>query len=112
MAELKPHPPGGQPARIGNFRTSTAQFLGALIVMLFAAPYLDELQFGQAIDIALMTLVLVAGVLAVGRSHRTLVLAVVLMVPAVVTRWISHFQPHFQPLASLTALSCDDRSSG
>jgi hypothetical protein len=96
--------PAGRPARIGNFRTSAAQFLGALILMLFASPFLDEFEYGQAIDIVLMTLVLVAGVLAVGRSHRTLVLAVVLMVPAVVARWISHFQPHWLPLASLTGL--------
>lgn len=93
-----------RPLRIGNFRTSAAQFLGALGLMLFASPFLDESEYGEAVDIVLMTLVLVAGVLAVGRSHRTLVLAVVLMVPAVVARWISHFQPHWLPLASLTAL--------
>ncbi len=51
-----------------------------------------------------MTLVLVTGVLAVGRSHRTLVLAVVLMLPAVAARWLSHFQPHWLPLTSLTGL--------
>ncbi len=93
-----------RPSRIGNFRTSAAQFLGALILMLFASPFLDESVYGQAVDIVLMTLVLVAGVLAVGRSHRTLVLAVVLMLPAVAARWLSHFQPHWLPLTSLTGL--------
>ncbi len=91
--------PAGRPLRIGNFRTSVAQFLGALILMLFASPFLDELNYGQAIDTFLVTLVLVAGVLAVGRSHRTLVLAVVLMIPAVVARWIAHFWPALLPLA-------------
>jgi hypothetical protein len=43
--------------------------------------------------------VLVAGVLAVGRSHRTLVLAGVLMFPAVLARWITHFRPDLLPPA-------------
>ena len=105
MAELKHNPSARRMLRIGNFRSSVAQFLGALILMLFAAPFLDELEYGEAIDSALMTVVLVLGVLVVGRSHRTLVLAVMLMVPAVATRWISHFQPHWLPLASLIGLA-------
>ena len=68
---------------MGNFRSSVAQFLAALILMLFVAPFVDELKYGEAIDAVLMSLVLIAGVLAVGRSHRTLVLAGVLMLPAV-----------------------------
>ena len=104
--ELSPPETGEQSSRSGNFRSSVAQFLGALILMLFAAPFLDELEYGQAIDSMLITLVLILGVLAVGRSHRTLVLAVVLMVPAVVARWIHHIQPGlFSPtLPSFTAL--------
>jgi hypothetical protein len=94
----------GRPSRLGNFRTSVAQFLGALILLLIASPFLDEFEYGRVIDVILGTLVLVTGVLAVGRSHRTLVLAVILMLPAVVARWISHFQPHWLPLASITAL--------
>ncbi len=101
-----PGPPTNRPSRIGNFRTSVAQFLGALILMLIAAPFVEEIKYGPAIDTALLTLVLVAGVLAVGRSHRTLVLAVVLMVPAVVTRWCHHLWPDLLPPAvqSIAAL--------
>lgn len=58
------------------------------------APFVDELKYGEDIDAALITLVLISGVLAVGRSHRTLVLALVLVVPAVAARWIHHLQPH------------------
>jgi hypothetical protein len=97
MAELKHHPTAGRLSRIGNFRSSVAQFLGALILMLFASPFLDESDYGQAIDTFLITLVLILGVLAVGRSHRTLVVAVVLMVPAVAARWITHFRPDLLP---------------
>ena len=101
-----PSRPSSRPVRIGNFKSSTAQFLAALILMLFAAPFLDELEYGPTIDSALLTVVLIMGVLAVGRSHRALVLAMVLMLPAVVARWIHHFQPDILPHAvhSLTAL--------
>ncbi|MDD5139439.1 MAG: potassium channel family protein [Verrucomicrobiales bacterium] len=94
-----PVPPKNRPARIGNFRSSVAQFLAALILMLAVAPFVEELEYGPVIDRMLITLVLILGVLAVGRSHRTLVLAVVLMVPAVVAGWISHFQPQLLPPA-------------
>jgi Ion channel len=106
----QPQPPAApaavanRPSQIGNFRSSAAQFLAALVLMLFVAPFVDEIEYGPAIDTVLITLVLILGVLAVGRSRRTLVLAVVLMVPAVVTKWVGNFQPHLLPLASITAL--------
>lgn len=86
-----------RPAHIGNFRSSAPQFLAALIVMLCVAPFVEELTYGPVIDKVLITLVLILGVLAVGRSHRTLVLAVVLMLPALLAGWISHFQPQLLP---------------
>ena len=95
-----------RPARSGNFRSSVAQFLAAMVLMLFASPFVDELEYGPAIDTMLITVVLILGVFAVGRSHRTLVLAAVLMLPALVTRWVPHFHPHLIPPAvpSIAAL--------
>ena len=86
-----------RPSRIGNFRTSVAQFLGALILLLLASPFMNELKHGLAIDSFLITLVLIAGVLAVGRSRRTLILAGILVFPAVTARWITHFRPDLLP---------------
>ena len=85
------------PSRIGNLRSSVAQFLAGLILLLCVGPFVDDLQYGRAIDAVLATLVLILGVLAVGRSHRTLVLALVLAVPAVVTRWVHHMWPDLLP---------------
>jgi hypothetical protein len=93
-----------RPARIGNFRSSAAQFLAALILMLVVTPFVDEMEYGPTIDALLFTLVLILGVLAVGRSQRTLVLAILLMVPAVLARWSSHFQPGWLPVESASAL--------
>jgi len=79
-----------RPARIGFRRFSTAEFLVALVLMFAVAPFVEKIPFGNSIETALMTLVLVLGVLAVGRSRRTLVWAAVLVVPAVTAKWLSH----------------------
>jgi len=94
-----PVPPEDRPLRIGIFRSSARRFLVSLILMLSVAPFVDDLEYGPIIDKVFFTLVFILGVLAVGRSHRTLVLAFVLMLPAVVAGWISHFQPQLLPPA-------------
>ena len=102
-----PSVPTHRPSRIGNFRTSAAQFLAGLILMLCISPFVDDLEYGEAVDSALITIVLVLGVLAVGRSHKTLVLAAVLMMPAIASKWIGHFCPHLLPplVHNLTSLA-------
>lgn len=92
-----PAPPVKRLTRIGNFRSSVAQFLAALILMLAVSPFLDEFKHGADIDRGLITLVLILGVLAVGRSHRTLAWAMMLMLPALLAGWINHFQPALLP---------------
>lgn len=85
------------PARIGNFRFSAAQFLVALILLLIIAPFLDDLKYGDQIDGVLVTLVLVSGVLAVGKRRRTLALALVLVLPALLGKWLAQFRPDLVP---------------
>jgi voltage-gated potassium channel Kch len=92
-----PSPPADRPAHIGFRRLSTAEFLVALVLLFVMAPFFEKIPHGTGIEAVLMTLVLVSGVLAVGRSHRTLVWAVVLMVPAVAGRWLDHFWPGLVP---------------
>ena len=65
--------------RLGHFRFSAAQFLAVLVLMLFLTPLVEGLKRGETINVVLMTLVLVSGVLAVGRSGWTIVLALLLM---------------------------------
>jgi uncharacterized membrane protein len=40
---------------------------------------------------------LASGVLAVGRRRKNLVIAAILVVPAIVGRWVNHFRPDFLP---------------
>jgi hypothetical protein len=92
-----PSPPATRPAHIGFRRFSTAEFLVALILLFVGTPFIENIPHGNSIEVVLMTLVLVSGVLAVGRSHRILVWALVLMVPALIGRWLDHFWPGLVP---------------
>jgi hypothetical protein len=74
-------------------RFSTVQLLVALVVLLICAPFLEELEGGHLILSVLFSLVLLAAVFAVSDRKRTLVIAVVLAVPAITARWISQFRP-------------------
>jgi len=89
--------PADRPAQIGFQRFSTAEFLAALILLFVATPFVETIPHGDSIEAVLMTLVLVSGVLAVGQSHRMLVWAGVLMVPAVTGKWLNHFWPELVP---------------
>lgn len=91
-------------ARAGKFRFSVAQFLMALVLLLVVAPFVDDFKYGESIDAVFMSLVLISGVLAVGRNRRTLALAALLMLPALAARWGSHFQPELLPVQNLAAL--------
>lgn len=83
--------------RIGLHRYSTAEFLITLLLLLIGIPFVEQFDQDKHIETILMTLVLVSGVLAVGGRRRTLVLAVVLMLPALAGKWINHFWPQLAP---------------
>ena len=64
-------------ARPGFFRPdawrfSVARFLGALVLILVASPFIEPLRHGRLIETALMTLVLLSALLAVHGGRRTL----------------------------------------
>ena len=59
-------------------------------------PLLEGLAIGQLIGAVAFTLVLLSAVLAVGR-RSTLGVALLLMVPALVAKWVEHFQPDLMP---------------
>ena len=87
------HPPEKRPMRIGLRRYSAAEFLVALVVLLIVAPFVELFRNGLLVESVLMTLVLVSGVLAVGKSRRTLVVAIIFVTPALVARWTNHLRP-------------------
>ncbi len=86
-----------RPSRIGNFRFSAAQFLVVLALFFIATPFVELFKNGDSIDGVLMTLVLVSGVFAVGGRRWKLVVAVILVSPAVLGKWINQFRPDLLP---------------
>ncbi len=80
-------------SRTGVFRFSTVEFLIALVFFLVSAPFVEDLPHGNFVDGSLLTVVLVSGMLAVGRSRNLLTIAALLAVPAVCARWTHLLRP-------------------
>ena len=74
-------------------RFSTVQLLVALVLLLVLAPFVEELEGGDLILSVLFSLVLLAAVFAVADRKRTLAIALVLAIPAIIARWINFFEP-------------------
>jgi hypothetical protein len=73
------------------------QLLVALALLFFFFPFVEDVKAGDIIVSILLSVVLLCAVLAVAESKRVLVIAVVLAVPAIAGRWISHFRPDLVP---------------
>jgi hypothetical protein len=86
-----------RPLRFRRF--STVELLIALALLFFSFPFVEELKGGDIIVSILLSLVLISAVLAVSNRRSTLVVAVLLAIPAIIGRWIDHFRPHIVPPA-------------
>ncbi len=84
---------------MGLRRFSMLQLLIALGLLFFFVPFVEAIKCVPLIVSALLSLVLLAGVLTVASRGRTLTVALLLAIPAVAARWINHFQPHLVPSA-------------
>jgi hypothetical protein len=80
-------------------RFSAVQLLIALGLFFIWAPFVEEIKGGDLIVSLLLSLVLVASVLAVADRKYVLVIALVLAIPAIAGRWINHFRPDLVPPA-------------
>jgi hypothetical protein len=74
-------------------RFSTVQLLAALVILLISAPFVEELEGGHFILSLLFSLVLIAAVFAVANRKRSLVIALVLAIPAIIARWVNQLRP-------------------
>lgn len=85
---LKPH------------RFSAVQLLIALGFFFACAPFVEEIKNGDLIVSVLLSLVLLAAVVAVAERRRTLIIALLLAVPTLAARWANHFRPDLFPAGS------------
>ena len=83
---------GTDVAAKGMFRFSVAYFLCVLTLNILVAPFVDQFPGGLLVQTALMTLVFLSALLAIGGRLRTL-LGAVLVAPALVGEWLSYWRP-------------------
>jgi voltage-gated potassium channel Kch len=69
------------------------EFLFALVLFYVSAPFVQDLPHGNFVDGSLLTVVLVSGMLVVGRSRKLLTIAAILALPAICARWAHLFHP-------------------
>src|SRR6266550_2039280 len=91
------HSSGWLSQRLGLRRFSTVQLLVALALLFVSFPFVEEVKGGDVIVSILLSVVLLCAVLAVASSRRTLIVALLLAIPAVAGRWINHFRPDLIP---------------
>ena len=85
-------------ARLSNpemWRVSTVKLLIALVLLFALTPFIEDLPNGNFIESGLVTLVMVAALVAVARRPRVLVVAALLIVPAIAGKWLHHFFPGY-----------------
>jgi len=84
-------------SRLAMARFSAVEFLIALALLLVSAPLVEKFSAGDSIEAVLITVMLVSGVMVVGRRRWALIVAMVLMLPAVAGKWLHHFRPDLVP---------------
>lgn len=90
--------------RLGTFRYSAIELLGALIVLFVITPFVELFPHGDLVEATLLTLVMVSAVLAVGGRGRTMGVALLLVIPALTAKWANHLRPDLiHPFFSLLA---------
>lgn len=74
-------------------RYSSVKLLVALGLLFVTAPFVEDLPHGDMAEAMLMTVVMVSAVLAVGGRRKSVIVALVLLAPALVGKWINHLRP-------------------
>ncbi len=87
-----PKPPLRRP---GVLRFSTVHLLVALILLTVAAPFIEVMPSGRYIEPILTTLVLFLAVLSVGGNRKTLLIAILLVIPAISGHWFYNLHRDF-----------------
>lgn len=75
------------------WRISTVKLLIALILLFAVTPFVENLPNGDFVESGLVTLVMIAALIAVGRAPRVLISAAMLLAPAIASKWLHLFFP-------------------
>jgi voltage-gated potassium channel len=83
--EWRPHP--------GMWRFSTMKLLVALVLLILMTPLFEEFAIGDLIEALMITVVLVAAIIAIGGTRSVFMAAVLLLGPALIEKWLSYLYP-------------------
>ena len=85
-------------------RHSMARLLGAILLLIAATPFFQEVAYGGLYESIILTLVLLSALFAIGARRTTHLIAFLLVLPAVAGRWLTHVDPdRFPPELFLIA---------
>lgn len=75
------------------FRYSAVELLVALALLFLFTPFIEDMPYGSLVEVVLISLVMISAVVAVGGRRRSLIVALVLLVPSLAGKWINHLRP-------------------
>jgi hypothetical protein len=78
---------------VGLYRRSVSVFLATLVLFIVGMPLAQNVADPGLLEGMLLSVVLICGVMAVGARRKALLLAALLIVPALAAKWISHYRP-------------------
>jgi Ion channel len=84
-------------ADFGNW--SAFEFLVSLVLMIFAAPFVEDFSHGPLVEAILLTFMLASAVVAVSDHRFTRITSMLLAILAIAGRWTHHFRPDLSPPA-------------
>ena len=85
------------PLYSGMRKHSVAHLLGMLTLTIIGMPLLEDTTFERGAEVTLFTITLIFAVFAVGGRRRSLVAALCLVLPALLTRWMHELVPQAMP---------------
>jgi len=77
----------------GVFRYSSAILLVALVLLVVVTPFVEALPAGDLIRAVILTVIMVFAAVVAGGRRSTLAVGIVLVIPALLSKWINHFAP-------------------
>ena len=94
---MKPRNTSGGGLHLGRLRYSAIELLVALVLLFLVTPFVQNLPYGQAIEVSLVTLVLVSAILAIGAHGVRRWIVALLAITALGARWTDLLFPHALP---------------
>lgn len=105
------HPWPDTTPRPGIWRYSAVELLVALLLLCVSVSFVEHRPHGDLIEAALLTLVMLSAVLAVGGRGRNLLVALLVVGSALVGKWMNHVRPDMPPLGRTRETTPDSTAS-